>query len=59
MTQTLFMKNYKTFYIRRVIMSDLLWARVFELEAKVKILLEDQKVQTEINAELIKLIKEK
>lgn len=40
-------------------MSELAWARIFELEAKVKLLLIDQKVQTEINAELIRLIKEK
>jgi len=40
-------------------MSDLVWSRIFKLEELVEMLLKDQKMQTEINAELIKLIKEK
>jgi|FLOH01.1.fsa_nt_gi hypothetical protein len=40
-------------------MSDLVWARIFKLEELVEMLLRDQEMQTAINAELIKLIKEK
>ncbi len=40
-------------------MSDLVWARIFKLEELVEMLLKDQEMQTAINAELIKLIKEK
>ena len=40
-------------------MSDLIWARIFKLEELVEMLLRDQEMQTAINAELIKLIKEK
>ena len=40
-------------------MSDLVWSRIFKLEELVEMLLKDQKMQTKINAELIKLIKEK
>ena len=40
-------------------MSDLIRARIFKLEELVEMLLRDQEMQTAINAELIKLIKEK
>ncbi len=40
-------------------MSDLVWSRIFKLEELVEMLLRDQEMQTAINAELIKLIKEK
>ena len=39
--------------------SNLIWERVFKLEALVEMLRKDQKVQTKINAELIRLLKEK
>jgi len=35
-------------------MSELVWARIHQLETKVEFLIKDQKAQTRINAELIK-----
>ncbi len=40
-------------------MSDLVWAKIFKLEELVEMLLKGQERQAKMNAELIKLIKEK